>query len=230
MVSLDFAAGTGLRNSELVWARLGHVNRDDHGNRWIDVVGKGNKAGRVVVPPPTRLALDWRVVSQGLSSIDTNWPRNAPLISRLGRDEANLTGARLWAMTRRFFWQASAELASVNRPLSERLMQATPHCIRHPHATHALDRGASLVTVRDNVRHASISTTSVYVRTDELSGLRSYQRHSADVTSHEHVLFARVICSSLTTSGPLLDQWDRNPVGPSRASAYNPAVLASPDS
>jgi len=165
---LDFAAGTGLRNSELVRARLGQISRDEHGNRWIDVVGKGNKAGRVVVPPISSLALDRYLVARGLSIMEANWQRKTPLINRLGREEANLTGARLWAITRRFFQQASADLAAVNRPLSERLLQASPHWMRHTHASQALDRGASLVTVRDNLRHASISTTSVYVHTDEL--------------------------------------------------------------
>lgn len=165
---LDFAAGTGLRNSELVRARLGKVSRDEHGHRWIDVVGKGNKAGRVVVPPTSSLALDRYLVARGLSTQEAAWPPTAPVISRLGPNEGTLTGARLWAMTRRFFRMAAAELDSVNRPLSERLLQASPHWMRHTHATHALDRGASLVTVRDNLRHASISTTSVYVHTDEL--------------------------------------------------------------
>ena len=33
--------------------------------------------------------------------------------------------------------------------------------MRHTHATHALDSGAELTTVRDNLRHSSISTTSI---------------------------------------------------------------------
>ena len=40
--------------------------------------------------------------------------------------------------------------------------------LRHTHATQALAKGVSLTAVRDNLRHASISTTSVYLHTDEL--------------------------------------------------------------
>jgi integrase len=36
--------------------------------------------------------------------------------------------------------------------------------MRHTHATHALARGAELTTVRDNLRHASIATTSIYLQ------------------------------------------------------------------
>jgi site-specific recombinase XerD len=39
--------------------------------------------------------------------------------------------------------------------------------MRHTHATHALAMGAELVTVRDNLRHSSISTTSIYLHGDD---------------------------------------------------------------
>ena len=40
---------------------------------------------------------------------------------------------------------------------------ASAHWLRHSHASHALDRGASLVTVRDTLGHASIATTNKYL-------------------------------------------------------------------
>ena len=40
--------------------------------------------------------------------------------------------------------------------------------MRHTHATHALQRGAELTTVRDNLRHASLSTTSMYLHSDDV--------------------------------------------------------------
>jgi site-specific recombinase XerD len=43
---------------------------------------------------------------------------------------------------------------------------------RHTHATHALARGAELTTVRDNLRHASISTTSIYLHSDQAKRAR----------------------------------------------------------
>ncbi len=44
--------------------------------------------------------------------------------------------------------------------------------MRHTHATHALARGAELTTVRDNLRHASVSTTSIYLHSDEVKRAR----------------------------------------------------------
>jgi site-specific recombinase XerD len=46
--------------------------------------------------------------------------------------------------------------------------QLHPHWTRHTHATHALARGVELTTVRDNLRHASIATTSIYLHSDEV--------------------------------------------------------------
>jgi len=39
--------------------------------------------------------------------------------------------------------------------------------MRHTHATHALATGAELTTVRDNLRHASISTTTTYLHGED---------------------------------------------------------------
>jgi site-specific recombinase XerD len=49
-----------------------------------------------------------------------------------------------------------------NPVVAEKLRRASPHWMRHTHATHALANGADLTAVRDNLRHASIATTSIY--------------------------------------------------------------------
>lgn len=173
---LNFAYGTGLRSSELVKARLRHVSEDGRGNRWITVVGKGNKAGRVSVPPHSRLALNHFLAARGISTSPTQWTASTPLVGRIANDETGLTGARLWAVMKRFFDHAGLQLEPVNAAVAEKLRHASPHWMRHTHATHALSNGASLTTVRDNLRHASVSTTSVYLHTDE-------QRRAAELSA-----------------------------------------------
>ena len=39
--------------------------------------------------------------------------------------------------------------------------------MRHTHATHALVNHTDLTAVRDNLRHASIASTSIYLHSDE---------------------------------------------------------------
>ncbi len=39
----------------------------------------------------------------------------------------------------------------------------SPHWLRHAHASHALERGASVAPVRDTLGHSSVSTTNCYL-------------------------------------------------------------------
>lgn len=41
--------------------------------------------------------------------------------------------------------------------------ETSAHWLRHSHASHSLDRGANLVTVRDTLGHSSIATTNKYL-------------------------------------------------------------------
>jgi len=59
---------------------------------------------------------------------------------------------------------------------ADKLRRASPHWMRHTHASHALARGAELIMVRDNLRHASISTTSTYLHGDEVKRARQFDQ------------------------------------------------------
>jgi site-specific recombinase XerD len=69
---------------------------------------------------------------------------------------------------RRFFVQAADVIHADHPATAEKLRRASPHWMRHSHASHALARGAESTTVRDNLRHASIATTSMYLHSDEI--------------------------------------------------------------
>jgi site-specific recombinase XerD len=63
-----------------------------------------------------------------------------------------------------------AQSAKPNRAAAVAL--ASPHWMRHTHATHALARGAELTTVWDDPRHASIATISIDLQSDEIKRAR----------------------------------------------------------
>ena len=170
---LDFAYATGLRLSELVGASLGQIEVAAQGDRWLHVLGKGSKAGKVALPPLATSALDRYLVQRGLPTTPAKWNPNVPLVGGIGADGATgISATRLWSVLRRFFAQV-ADLIEVQSPATaDKLRRASPHWMRHTHATHALARGADLTSVRDNLRHASLSTTSIYLHGDDVKRAR----------------------------------------------------------
>ncbi|MDR5880479.1 site-specific integrase [Caballeronia sp. LZ032] len=166
---LDLAYATGLRAGELVSATLGDVRVSEHGDHWLHLVGKGSRPGKVALPPLARSALDRYLIQRRLSVTPTRWDPKTPLIASLDADSGTgITGNRLWHVMRRFFRQAADVIGTEHPVVVEKLRRASPHWTRHTHATHALARGAELTTVRDNLRHASIATTSIYLQSDEV--------------------------------------------------------------
>jgi site-specific recombinase XerD len=163
---LDFGHATGLRASELVGVTLGGIETDAHGDHWLNVIGKGAKSGKVVLPPLARAAMERYLTQRGLPVTPSKWIPSTPIVGSL-RDEPGITTARLWRVMKRFF-ETAAEVVQVRSPsTAQKLRRATPHWLRHTHASQALDGGADLTAVRDNLRHSSISTTSTYLHTDD---------------------------------------------------------------
>ncbi len=165
---LDFAYSTGLRASELVGLTLRSITTDGHDDHWLQFVGKGSKAGKVALPPLARSALDRYLLQRSLPVTRAQWDLATPLIGSLEKSSGTgITATRLLNVLKRFFSLAANEMAEDHPSLAEKLQQATTHWMRHTHATHALAMGAELITVRDNLRHSSISTTSAYLHGDD---------------------------------------------------------------
>lgn len=165
---LDFAYATGLRAAELVGVTLRSIVTDSHDDHWLQFTGKGSKAGKVALPPLARSALDRYLMQRGLPTTRVQWDLKTPLIGSLDEPSGTgITATRLLAILKRFFGIAAKQMETDHPALAEKLQQATTHWMRHTHATHALAMGAELVTVRDNLRHSSISTTSIYLHGDD---------------------------------------------------------------
>ena len=128
----------GLRISELVALTWSDVIDRDAGAVQIHVVGKGQKVRQVILP---------EVVGTPLMESRGDMPASAPLFpSRKG-------GAPLLARAVNRMIKIAARKAGVNPDISA-------HWLRHAHASHALDRGA---TIAETLGHANVSTTSGYL-------------------------------------------------------------------
>jgi site-specific recombinase XerD len=168
---LDFAYATGLRATEFVQATLGAIEIDHDDARWLHVIGKGARPGRVTLPPLACAALDHYLLQRGLPTSRNRWDLATPLLGEIA-GEAGILRGRLWAVMKRFFATVAGVVAEDNPAFAEKLRCATPHWLRHTHATHALHGGAELTTVRDNLRHSSIATTSMYLHSDDVKRVR----------------------------------------------------------
>jgi site-specific recombinase XerD len=170
---LDFSYATGLRAGELVSATLRQVETAERGEHWLRLIGKGHKVGKVALPPLAWEALSRHLSERGLPIASSRWQPDMPLIGTLDDEgTAGISAVRLWGVMRRFFHAAAKAIERDHPVLADKLRCASPHWMRHTHATHALARGAELTTVRDNLRHASVSTTSIYLHSDEVKRAR----------------------------------------------------------
>lgn len=170
---LDFAYATGLRPSELVGVTLGDVRIDPEGDEWLELTGKGGRSGKVALPPLARRALERYLTERGLPISRRLWRPEVRLVGDLGGEpEIGISSTRLWHVVKRFFKLAAGVIGADHPAAADKLRRASPHWMRHTHATHALGSGAELTIVRDNLRHASVSTTSVYLHSDEVKRAR----------------------------------------------------------
>jgi site-specific recombinase XerD len=170
---LDFGVATGLRAGELVGSTLRQIETDPSGLHWLRVTGKGAKVGKVALPPLAWNALTTYLLARHLPVSRERWNLHTPLIGHLDSDTNQaISSVRLWAVMKRFFKQVAHELEVDHPPLADKLRAATPHWMRHSHASLALSKGAELTSVRDNLRHASVATTSIYLHSDDVKRAR----------------------------------------------------------
>ena len=140
LIEVGYAGG--LRVSELVALTWSDVIPRDGGAVQLSVLGKGDKLRQIVLP---------EVVGRNLLASRADAAATAPVFaSRKG-------GAALLPRAVNRMLKIAATKAGVNPDISA-------HWLRHAHASHALDRGATIAEVKDTLGHANISTTSSCLR------------------------------------------------------------------
>lgn len=168
---------TGLRLAELIaartgdlaWRRLVQPPGADETGWWLTLVGKGHRIRRVPVTDAWLSQLSASLVARGLPPD----PRHAPDVPLLASVEAGapvtagISRHVFHAQIKAFFARCAAELAPSDPQGAALLLRASTHWLRHTSISHALARGASVEMVRENAGHASLSTTTAYVRVEE---------------------------------------------------------------
>lgn len=134
---LELFYSSGLRLSELTGLDLGDI---DWEKRTLRVTGKGNKQ---------------RFVFLGGAAADA---LRCYLELRSAKSDAlflNRFGARLSARAVQLLFGKRLGKAGVSR-------RASPHTLRHSFATHLLEGGSDLVTIKELLGHESLQTTQIY--------------------------------------------------------------------
>lgn len=164
---------TGFRLSELAAMTIsdgdspGFRRAPDGDGYDIEVVGKRNKLRSVPMAEDALLALMDYLECRGFGRNPGEWLPGTPLIATLGSDVqwsqvpgVKVSAATLYRVLKEHFIRVSRGMDTLWDV--DHLARASTHWLRHTHATHALQAGAEIYAVQENLGHASVATTAIY--------------------------------------------------------------------
>ncbi len=139
---LELFYATGMRLSELISLTMKQIHLESD---YIIVRGKRNKERLIPIGQAAKVALE------------TYLKKRATVFTINSPDHVFLTvrGKPLYPLAVIQMVKKRLQRVSEQEKLS-------PHVLRHTFATHLLDRGADLMSVKELLGHASLSTTQIY--------------------------------------------------------------------
>lgn len=135
---LEVLYASGVRRAEVAGLNLHDVDLE---RRLMRVVGKGNKQ---------RTVLFNTAAADAMRAYLMHRPRTSDDAFFVGRSGRRLGVRAIWSVVK-----------TVER-LSGLALHATPHVMRHSFATHLLENGADLMTIKELLGHESLATTQIY--------------------------------------------------------------------
>jgi len=135
---LELLYASGIRRAEVASLNLDDVDLE---RRMLRVIGKGDKQRVVLVNETAATAMRAYLGVR---------PRTSDRAFFVGRTGKRLGVRQVWAIFRTI-----AGIARID-------VHATPHVMRHSFATHLLENGADLMTIKELLGHESLATTQIY--------------------------------------------------------------------
>jgi site-specific recombinase XerD len=201
--ALHLLYATGLRLSEVTAAKVDDLrwveypgDEDDPEplEGWLlVVVGKGQREREVPVPIDVVSELSGYLESRGLDPDPedagnagvyllgraTDWEERAPgLAGRKGPADlrTGIADNTLADQLKGFFEDCGDVLQGQGDAKgAERLRSASTHWLRHTCASHAIARGMKVEIAQQNLGHASLATTTIYVTTEQKRRLKAVE-------------------------------------------------------
>jgi site-specific recombinase XerD len=199
---LHLLYATGLRLSEVVAATVDDLDWIEYPadasdsepvQGWLlRVVGKGQKEREVPVPVEVVSELSAYLAARGLDPDPENiGNQGAHLLGKASDAAERAPGLRAGQMfdpregiaattfydqIKAFFEDCAAVLLRQGDAKgAERLRHASTHWMRHSHASHAIAAGMPIEIAQQNLGHASLATTTVYVTTEKRRRLKAVE-------------------------------------------------------
>ena len=203
-VALHLLYATGMRLSEVVnakvedlrWVEYPSDAQDDEPLEGyvLRVIGKGQREREVPVPTGVVEAISGYLASRGLpGGVDAPANAKAHLLghsSDIAERAPGLTRGRvatgacagiapttLYDQVKAFFAACAKELRGQgDEKGAARLTKASTHWLRHTHASHAIANGMPIEIAQQNLGHASLATTTVYVKSEEKRRMKAVKK------------------------------------------------------
>ncbi len=133
---------TGMRRGELIGLKIDQVDLKE---RTIKVLGKRNKERIVPLLPSTaHLFMNYY---DARNTLETIFDKRFVFLSKSGN---KLYGTLVYRIINDYLGRVSGKL------------KKSPHILRHTFATHLLNKGADLNSVKELLGHSSLASTQVY--------------------------------------------------------------------
>lgn len=177
----------GLRITEIAENTMGNFfcRRDQEGMErwWLEVLGKGSKVR--IVPATTELMAELGRYRRELSFPPLPVPgESTPLLLPIGGKPKPMSRSGIHDIIKAVFTM-TAERVKLKGPehahRATLINQASAHWLRHTAGSHMANKAVDLRHVRDNLGHASISTTSGYLHSpDDARHSDTEEKHRAN--------------------------------------------------
>jgi len=148
---LLFLYNTGARAEEAASLRIGDISmyKGKTGLSIVTITGKGHKSRRCPL---------WKTTGDAIRSLIKGRSNDEPVfLNRLGQQ---ITRFGVYEMVRRYACAIEQQSPELKRK------RISPHTIRHTTATHLLQAGVDINTIRAWLGHVSINTTNIYAEID----------------------------------------------------------------
>ncbi|TVZ53313.1 tyrosine-type recombinase/integrase [Dokdonia sp. Hel_I_53] len=142
LLMIELLYGTGMRRAELIGLKSSSIDRFQ---KTIRVVGKRNKERLVPLLPSIEMTLEKYLIERD-KLFDAVC--DAPLL--VTKKGVKLYDTLVYRVIKAYFSETSDKL------------KTSPHILRHSFATHLLNQGADLNTVKELLGHSSLASTQVY--------------------------------------------------------------------